>query len=731
MEQRAKNEKETPPLFALDPLGRAFPPLALPLPPHMATWTPPNLAEAPQAGAPVAPEPQRNGRLRVNRACKRCRTHKIKCSGVLPCTNCTRHGTVCAFGREEPPAKVRRTTSPEQERDDNAAYTRYLEQRVRYLENLQAQMLQAQAGGVGEMGHRNDHGRPSENVEDDLERPDVMVVPTDVAGLLRRSLTKWRLNHRSQLALVNVLCRDMYDELSPQAQTQVSVPRVQYFAWNMSGCHYLLPPRFPPPPALAMSAERKAHYVDYFFREINPLYGVVHETDFREQLAASDGDTKSNFAVLFNAMLALVYALSIRFTEFSAATGPDMAMLRLEEDLFQYAHSVVQGILFEWELFELIQCWLLVTLYLRVALRQTSTYNALGRAVHMCRAMDLGRPVEAGMAPYERLKARRIFECVFCIDRLVGFLGGRRRTYPFMDILRAPPKRDYALARDDWLTLPAFAMGQIARALDMVRPETDDFACARTRAIDAELELLGAWLEENGFGDDIGKTDEAEYVLPAVRAQVRLHFYDVVLAVHSRSMFALLGLPMGYGMRLEVVRAAGAGIIRVVQQLEARALLYMPWYTTLLLVFSAAVNCLVFIRANVAVREARQVLRGAMALVERLQDSPVRDATGKLVFRERFKMVRECLWVLKMANHIMSLLFAESASGLHELGIDHGPGDVNKQYFAQFGLDGAPAQDALEKLAHDQNQRAHTPGYGADIVESLRWFDHWLDFDGA
>lgn len=43
-------------------------------------------------------------RLRVNKACERCRNHKIKCSGVKPCTNCEKHSVECVFRDASQPA---------------------------------------------------------------------------------------------------------------------------------------------------------------------------------------------------------------------------------------------------------------------------------------------------------------------------------------------------------------------------------------------------------------------------------------------------------------------------------------------------------------------------------------------------------------------------------------------------------------------------------------------------
>lgn len=773
-------------------------------------------------GAAAVP---RSGRIRVNRACVRCRSHKIKCTGSFPCANCTKNHEECRFGKEEA-VKLRRTRSPEYATGASDTYTEYLESRVRYLESLLRRLMEEKcydegeykrvrreaAGeslGPGKKGANTDNGndflarqvsftdlydrvrcdreyRDSEEAmrrsEQAAQKADAEADPqgdrataqgaTSKAADLppprsdtRTSASvKWRMVDRPVLSLVTELCNTVYSGLSETAKAHVTVPRRQFFGWNMSGCHYLQLEQLPPEPDMsALSDDQRSAYVNYFFREINPLFAILHETVFREQIRASAADdSTTNFTVLFRAMLCLVYALSIRFTEFVRPRGPSLAMLQLEESLFRYAHRVVLIFSFEWELFELIQCWLLVTLYLRTTHRQTSAFTALSRAVHMCRVMGLGRPPRLPQVPqYEALKARRIFECVYCFDRVLGYFGGRRRSFPEVDISRRLPLLDFEAEseRDDWITLPAFAMIHIGRVANLI-----PLGCrsdVRIGMIERELVTLDAWLTANGFGpadtifsastfpDTTFPQSSYSSILPIVRAQVRLHFYDLVLSVHGPVLFSLLGHPgPTAGMQLERVRRANADIVRLAQGLSALGLLYVPWYTTLNLVFNAGICSLVLLQASVAVHEARGVLAGAMGILQQLQELPVYE-DDKMLFFERFKMVRECMWALKTANHIVSLGFTEAAQGLRDLGIDHGNPDVNKQYFGQFGLVDAPGESRLDRLAEDQSQRGFQdrqkvaalisaapesafsqPNLLGDngIIESLRWFDNWLDF---
>lgn len=721
----------------------------------------------------------RNGektRMRVNKACDRCRSHKIKCTGIFPCANCTRHGMDCKFRSklttEEPQAKKQKVSPPPMTSmdlyDDNyqsqalpilgrdtldkadPGYTQYLENRIHYLESLLLENLTSTFKNIGKVN------------------PDVQ----DVNDLLKALLSKWRFCRRHQNALVIELCKSLYDGLTPEAKAQCQLPRTQYFGWNMSGCNYLKPEPLPPLPVTNnLTQIAKDHYVDYFFTEVNPLYAILHEAVFREQidafkkLAETEPVNQTNSTALFLAMLCLVYALSIRFTEFLKPTGPSMEMLHLEESLFKYSHRVVLIFSFEWESFELIQCWLLVTLYLRISHRQTSANFAMGHAVNMCRSMGLGKTnqVIAEVTPYENLKAKRIFYAVYCFDRVIGLQGGRYRALNEFDITREFPSLDFEreCKGDDWITLPAFAMMHIARIANFIHTSTsDNYDLIKAQQINKELHLLGHWFNRNGFDDanDIFPYDgDSGNTSSLIKAQVKLHYYDLLIAVHGKLLFGYFGKRIATeGMKIEKVLEANEGIVYLLKKIHEANLLFAPWYVNLLLLFSVGINCLVFINAGVFLVESRRLMKDSMNLLQHLQSSPVKNDQGKLIFRERFKMVSECIWAFKTANHIMALSFEESIRTIKELGIDHGPADVNKQYFTQFGLQDSKDKGKLDQLMEDQNKREfngstkpriaqpepldtspesctsqpNSSAYGVEeLLGNLQWFDQWLDFN--
>lgn len=692
--------------------------------------------------------PQSSMRLRVNKACERCRSHKVKCLGTYPCGNCARHKARCKFRGEndkkfaldddsdEGPTKAPPHPSyeahalplvPQDAVRGDPLYTQYLENRVHYLESL---MLEKPATSFRNIG----------KVDTDV---------FDLLDLLKSSLSKWRLSRRHQNALVIEFCKTVHSSLSPAAQREVQIPRTQFFGWNMSGCNYLDPEQLPKMPLLLELSGENKFLVDYYFREINPLFAVLHETVFREQLQgyhSALGRLETNTLALFSAMLCLVYCTAIRFTEFAKPQGPSMARLRLEERLFKYSHRVVQIFSFEWELFELIQCWVLITLYLRVAHRQTLTQYALANAVSMCHSMGLGVGNHGtGMAtPYEFLKAKRVWFMVYCLDRIIGLQSGRYRMINDADVTRAFPTRNYDLESegDDWITLPAFAMIHIARAASFMHTALcDNYDMLKLQQIEKEITLLSQWLELNGFANhDIFplENDASCGVSSQIKAQVKLHFHDMVIALHGKLLFSYLGKHVpSEGARISRIVEANEGVAHLMQLLDKRDLLYVPWHLNLLCLFNVGVNCVVFLNAGVFVEELRRAMKTCMELIQKLSDLPVFD-NGVLVKEGRFKMVRECLWALKMCNRILLLSLQQTLESVNEWGTDHGPLDVNRAVFTQFGRNKAERQDDFDRLLENQNRRygdrkrprlelAAEPEF-SDFLGNLQWFDQWLDF---
>lgn len=689
----------------------------------------------------TSPHPPANGkaRIRVSKACDRCRTQKIKCLGTHPCTSCVKHKKECMYSttfmqtmqQAESPHQIEININEQQmpafkkqkvilgsvepfglpiiSRLKEQGYITHLENRVQYLESLLAE-------------NSAQTFRPIRNNEPDVRDTDTLLVsPSD----------KWRFSRRHQSMLIVELCRLMYMNLLPALQQQVKLPRTQYFGWNMSGCKYLQLDNLPEVPQVG--ALDTAFYVDYFFREINPLYAILHESVFMEQvevynqqmgeemrMSTTSKDSKVHQTRLFSALLFLVYALSIRFSEFAKPLGPSFELLGMEEVFFKYAHKVVLVLSFEWESFELTQAWLLIALYLRVVHRQTSSYHALGQAIFMAKSMGLGQTVPplTTLTNYERLKAKRIYWSVYIMDRLLGLQTGRYCGLTENDGNREFPSLDFKeeTRKDNWLTLEAFAMLHLARISNHVHTMSDDNpSVVKYQQINMEIHKMRVWLNENGFSnDDIynkkavssdvsGKKTIANNL---VKVQVKMHYYDLLMCVHGKLMFNFIGRRVAsHGLRIEMVLEACHGVVELMDKCNKNNSLFTPWFLLLLNLFNVGVYAITMINGGVQVSLCRFILQKAIRLIAILKNAPVRNAQGKIIFKERFKMARECLWALKMANRILILKFEEDIKALTNIGIDHGSSDVNKQTFMQIGVKGEDGGNAFSKLLEEQRVR--------------------------
>lgn len=158
--------------------------------------------------------------------------------------------------------------------------------------------------------------------------------------------------------------------------------------------------------------------IDFFLDRINPLFSFIHPKVFRNQydnyMLIVSKEVPSESTRLFTSILYLIFAISIRFSEAHPEIPIDIKAKinpRLEEKLFDSAHEVISKLSFEWQSVELIQSWVLVTLYLRATHRQNSSFGSLGTAIRMCKGMSLNLNivVEAPLKQYEVIKAKRIF----------------------------------------------------------------------------------------------------------------------------------------------------------------------------------------------------------------------------------------------------------------------------------------------------------------------------------
>lgn len=736
--------------------------------------------------------PAQKVRMRVSKACDRCRNQKIKCSGTMPCNTCVKHKKECTYSTqnsvpnnnmanyENAPTKRAKIESPAAEgnysiynnntvsqdaseskhTNDEKKYISHLENRVQYLESILLENCTTTFKPV-------DNRDVQENNENMKKK-------------LIMSSSKWRYLRRHQVLLSTKLCLTMYNNLSEENKKKVVLPRSQYFGWNMSGCHYVSNEKLPDLPDFQLPSKSEV-YFEFFFREINSVFAILHENLFRDQardyeelfrnqihLDASERDAKTNQTRLFLAILYLVYALAIRFQEFQKEDGPSIETLQLEEQLFKYSYKVISILSFEWESFELIQSWLLITLYLRISHRQTSSYMALGRATTMTRSMGLGKnnPKLLTARPYIRLKAKRIFWCVYTIDRLFGLLSGKYGSLNDTDNMTPSQSFDFEVERDSWLTMPAYALLHVARISNFIHTSvSDEFGLVKLQQINSELDRLNSWLNENGF-DNQSLFDDTRQFLPLVKAQVRLHYYDLINCIHGKLLFNYIGTKISnQGLKIHMILDSCESIIDILDQINNANLLYTPWYLFLTLLFDSGINAITLINAGIYNLRCKRVLQNSIRLITVLSEAPVKIKAGEAVIGSRYTMAKECLWAIKMANHILSLRLEEDMKDITSYGIDHGSAEVNKQTFDQFGVnkqgvvpeenswqqsdnktkrlnsivdrENLPAKHQQEPILANESDIASNLDNPLNYVENaidsqlgnLHWFDQWLDYN--
>lgn len=774
-------------------------------PPHLQSSTPqirmessynPPLSRSQPFGPPqLQNASSQKVRMRVSKACDRCRGQKIKCSGTMPCDTCIKHRKDCKYSTQQSgpntmpnqdqmnmsttPNKRIKLESPVPDGNNNSSYNtnyssldnhnpkhlpvtkendyvRHLENRVQYLESI---LLENSCTTFKQV-------EPENKGDDEM-----------VKKILLRSSNKWRYLRRHQLLLNITLCQSMYNELSEDNRKKVLVPRSQYFGWNMSGCNYFTSEELPELPEISLP-NAPEFYFDFFFREINSLFAIIHEKLFRDQAKdyeklfsevhknQNERDTKTNQTRLFLAIMFLVYALAIRFQEFQKKDGPNLDMLKIEEQLFKYSYKVISILSFEWESFELIQSWLLITLYLRVSHRQISSYQAMGRAIMMTRSMGLGKntPKLETVTPYTRLKVKRIFCCVYTMDRILGLLSGKYCGLSETDISVSFNNFDFEAEKDSWITLPAFALMHIARISNFVHTSpSDEIGYTKLQQINNELNYLEVWLNENGFSND-ALFDEHSNILPVVKAQVKLHYYDLINCIHTKLLFNYVGKKISNeGLQINMILKANEGVINVLEQVNNADLLYTPWYLFLSILFDTCISSITLINSGMQNRKCKPILQATIKLMTILSEANVKNEQGEVVVANRYTMAKECLWAMKMANRILSLRLEEDMKDITSYGIDHGSADVNRQMFNQFGIvkkdklaEEKPSLKTNSKLKElgsfvdretaIQNSQ-QTPdlwpdpnvsqpfGNPIEYIEmdnqlsNLQWFDQWLDYN--
>lgn len=370
-------------------------------------------------------------RMRVRRACDICKRRKVKCNGQQPCESCTKHRMECSYGSDVYARRVTAVSALPEKPGFSGVPPPSAGGPCGYVS-----AAGASTAGASTIGASTDNTSPS----------------LQASPWQRYSLGKYRFHRRHHNLVPYYLGKALSASLPPALVRKhaLRAPRLQYYGWNMSGGHYL---------KLGSSA---THFHDtrswrwdftqdlqrgiveklatFFFQHVNRFVSIVHEQVFWQQFRSGllNPGPKLGPTDLFEAILNLMVVIALRFTD-TGATGDDRAAKntvltkdevtwidaqhhpRLEDALFEHAYTVVAHLSFEWESFELIQAWLLITVYLRTCHRQVSCWQALSRAVQMCNGMSLFLDkFPENSTAYDECRARNCYWTTFVLDRLVS-----------------------------------------------------------------------------------------------------------------------------------------------------------------------------------------------------------------------------------------------------------------------------------------------------------------------
>ena len=601
---------------------------------------------------------------------------KVKCTGEIPCARCKKFNIKCSFAADEPnstmtpPKRIatsRRATIVPEEKDTS----------------------------LNEYFYHN---------------------------------SQWRMYGRSQAVLLLELCNTSAKEHFEGQTVPFKAPRIQCYGWNMSGVHYLQREEFPKPPDHDFS-DTHEHLVEYFFKEINPLFNVLsqdYQTFFissfdRFLLPKGHTATQTNIANLHSSLLYLVLAISLRFTEFQKSDGPQLEALRLETECFSYAHQVLQVISFEFFSLEALQGWLLVVLYLRITYSQRSLLNALDRANCMARNMEL-HTVRATMSkePAVRTKARMIFWSLYSLDQIFSIQIGRPSfwrnddiTLPFLDQSEVskfdlqPENAYYAIHK------LAILANQVQKVRSSAPEEISIFLVGKS------IEELHAWLQESGYVNLNGS------FLP-IKAQVLLHFHDILFCFHSPVLFNYVGKSHYWdGYSVDRILAGMEEVVDIFDKLQINNLLVKPWYNNLSMLFCAGSFALAIVNGGNQTVRATKIFRSALDLLRFLGSLRVPQAPEIVLF----PMANECVWALSQGINCLKARFEKELNVFLSFDVEKHSDDINRHRFGNIGEYVKPRETLNGEFSDDKKDIAN--GNSAPTSSQERVQDMFLSITGA
>nr|CAI6637761.1 CNT_HP1_G0039590.mRNA.1.CDS.1 [Saccharomyces cerevisiae] len=737
------------------------------------------------------------GRLRVQKACELCKKRKVKCDGNNPCLNCSKHQKECRYDFKATNRKRRRRQVASAVRDVSKTYAETSESFPRDLLSKSNIIINAPSDGVSSSASNspnpNSHyhhisstlpfmsGRPNHtfhsgsnlngennnnsfpedhmaklllqlssklgnttkessirttrtNASDVNANPTVVnmknsqedcdtnhrsaicdsaealhnnninskenkVINSQITNIVNDhfespwqtfSLDKYRFHRRYQNILPYYLGVSILKDLSPQTieYAKLKRPRVQNYGWNLSGGHYLkYKGDFR---SQEKNIRHESKFLDfddpihlslinkllrYYFDEINPVFSIIHEATFWQQYNNKflrQGKQNNSSANLFTSMLYLILSTTLRFREghldgqkgqgtYSNTslniTFEEKSILikkpSIEENLFKYAYLIINTLTFEWESFELIQSWLLITFYFRTCYRQTACWNALSQAVNMCNGMSLYlNKFPEIHSTYDESKAWHCFWCCFIMDKLI--IGSQTNAYD----------------------------------------------------------------------------DNYRYFY---QVQPFMTYLDIRLTFEVRQLFCLIApsstannKSLEYVVDTELLISHCQMAIENLAEITRSNLFFVPWWLNLSQLFTVNLICIIYLHAGIAVTQNKAIMQSCQEIWRTLECSKPKN---------RPSMLPECLWCLKMLNHMFCIRLRDSALQLEAtLGTDHGDDTPNRNKFEQFkkvGDNDADVEVDAGEREENADERQENPHNNSKRVPLATRSHNTTNFDGS
>ena len=565
------------------------------------------------------------------------------------------------------------------------------------------------------------------------------------------SLDKYRFHRRYQNILPYYLGASILKDLSPQTieYAKLKRPRVQNYGWNLSGGHYLKYNGDFKIHDKNISHESKFFDFDdpihlslinkllrYYFDEINPVFSIIHEATFWQQYNNKflrQGKQNNSSAKLFTSILYLILSTTLRFGEghldgqkgqgiYSDSslniTLEEKSVLvkkpSIEEKLFKYAYSIINTLTFEWESFELIQSWLLITFYFRTCYRQTACWNALSQAVNMCNGMSLYlNKFPEIHSTYDESKAWHCFWCCFIMDKLISFQMGRyyQLSLPVSEMceqMNLVKSKKFLQEEDDWFHQETFQMLDLSIIVtQFLKRDAQDLNLNETVQLRSQL---GQWYDTFIASNKINAYDGNYRCFYQV--QPFMTYLDIRLTFEVRQLFCLItpssttnNKSLEYVVDTHLLISHCQMATENLVEITRSNVFFVPWWLNLSQLFTVNLICIIYLHAGIALAQNKAIMQSCQQIWRTLECSKPKNPSS---------MLPECLWCLKMLNHMFCIRLRDSALQLETtLGTDHGDDTPNKNKFEQFKKvgdhDADIEVDADEREEENADERQENP----------------------